>query len=102
MNMFGHDHVSHDDEVVALAGLLHYCEKPVATACGAQERQSAIAGAGDKVQVMGAVGAMQTAGHEEYIVQAVSCPALAKCARLALSGAEGTGHPLPKWERKKR
>lgn len=50
--MFGHDDVSYDHEVVTLAGLFQNREKAVSTGCGAQKRQSAIAGAGDKVQMM--------------------------------------------------
>ena len=65
MNMFGHDDVSYDRETISLAHLFENAKEAVAAARSAQERQSAIAGTGDEVQVMRAVGAMQAAGHEK-------------------------------------
>src|SRR5438270_696756 len=84
MDMFRHDDISHDHEAIALAGLFENREQALAPAGVAQKWQSLVARAGDKVQMMGAVSAMQTARHDN-IVQAASPPALAKNAR--------TGHP---------
>ena len=63
--MFGHDDVAHNHEPVFLPRLFQNREETVAAACAAQKRQSPIAGAGDKVQVMSAVGAMQADGHNK-------------------------------------
>ncbi len=63
--MFRHDHISHDYEAIALAGLFQNREEAVAAARSVEKRQSPIARAGDKVQVMGAVAAMQAAWHDE-------------------------------------
>ena len=67
-------------------------EKVVAAAGGVQKRQAIITRTGDKVQVVGAVTAMQTAGHDTLMVQASLLPALAKNAR--------TGHPFPRLGKK--
>src|SRR3981081_2332168 len=83
--MFRHDDISHNYEPIALAGLFQNREEVVAVARAAQTRQSPVARTGDKVQVMGAVTAMQAARHDKQIVQAASLPALANNAR--------TGHP---------
>jgi len=85
VDVFGHDYISHDDEVIAPAGLLQNREETVAAASCAQKRQSPVARAGDKVQMMGAVSAMQTAGHDDPHGTSSIVPALAKSAR--------TGHP---------
>jgi hypothetical protein len=63
--MFRHDNISHNYEAIALAGLLQNREEDIAAACRVQKRQSPIARAGDKVQVMGAVGPMQAAWHDK-------------------------------------
>jgi len=62
--VFRHDDIAHDHEPITFAGLFQNQEEAVATAPGAQKRQSPVARAGDKVQVMGAVGAMQAAWHD--------------------------------------
>jgi hypothetical protein len=85
MYVFRHYDVADDDESVALARLFQNREEAVAAASGAQKRQSPVAGAGDKVQVMRAVTAMQTAGHDKPHDTGSIVPALAKNAR--------TGHP---------
>jgi len=64
VDVLGHVDVSHDHEPVTLAGLFENVEEAVAAAGGAEKGQSLIAGAGDKVQVMRAVSAMQSARHE--------------------------------------
>ena len=63
--MFGHDDVADNHEPVFLPRLFQNREETVAAACAAQKRQSPIAGAGDKVQVMSAVRAMQADGHNK-------------------------------------
>jgi len=62
--VFRHDDISHHHESIALTSLFQNREEAVAAARSAQKRQSLIAGAGDKVQVMGAVGPMQAAWHD--------------------------------------
>jgi len=47
-----------------MAGLFENVEEAVAAARGAEKRQSPIAGANDKVQVMRSASAMQSARHE--------------------------------------
>src|SRR5271154_5688680 len=64
VNVPGHDDITHDYEAIALAGLFENREKPVTAPGGAQKGQSPVAGASDKVQVMSAVGTVQTAGHD--------------------------------------
>src|SRR5438270_3684022 len=62
----------------SLAGLFENRQQSVAPAPVAQKRQSPVARTDDKVQVMGAISAMQAARHDNKIVQAASPPALAK------------------------
>jgi hypothetical protein len=69
----------------SLTGLFQNREEAVAAVCAAQKRQSPVAGTGDKVQVMSAVGAMQAAGHDKQHGTGRIVPALANNAR--------TGHP---------
>ena len=63
VKMLRHDHVPDNHEPVALPRLFQNREEAVAAALRAQKRQSPVARASDKVQVMRAVGAMQSAGH---------------------------------------
>ena len=69
-------------------------EQAVATACGAQERQSVITRATDKVQVMGAVGAMQATGHDKQ--NGTGSIATRPCKKRK-DGAPS----VPEWEGKK-
>jgi hypothetical protein len=85
MDMLGHDDIADDHEAVTLASLFENVKEGIATARVAQKRQSPVAGTGDKVQVMSAVGAMQSAGHDKAHDIGSIAPALAKNAR--------TGHP---------
>jgi RHS repeat-associated protein len=80
-----HDHIADNYKAIALAGLFQNREEAVAAARAAQKRQSSIAGTGDKVQVMSAVGTMQAAGHDKQHGTSSIVPALANNAR--------TGHP---------
>src|ERR1700685_3272984 len=63
VNVLRHHHISHDDEPITLAGLFQNREEAVAGVRCAEKRQPPVAGAGDKVQVMRTVTAMQAAGH---------------------------------------
>jgi len=63
--MFRHHEISHDYQAVALASLFEHGEKAVAAPRGAQKREAAIARTRDKVQVTGAVVAMQAARHDK-------------------------------------
>ena len=85
MNVFRHDDVANDHEPVSLAYLLQNREEAVAAASRIEKRQSPVARASDKVQVMRAVGAMQSAGHGKIDSIGSIVHALAKNAR--------TGHP---------
>ena len=78
MDMLGHHYISDHDETVALAHLLKDRQETVAVRGSTEKRQTSIAGTGDKVQVMCALGAMQSAGHEHLMVSAASCPPLRK------------------------
>jgi TPR repeat protein len=83
--VLGHDNIADHHEAVALACLFQKREEAIAAARAAQKRQSSVAGAGDKVQVVSAVGAMQAAGHDKQHGIGSIVPALAQNAR--------TGHP---------
>lgn len=85
VNVFGHDYISHDDEAVPLTSLLQDRKEAIATARAVEKRQSPVTGAGDKVQVMRTVTAMQAAGHDKRHGTSSIAPALAQNAR--------TGHP---------
>jgi len=91
--VFGHHHVSHDHEAIAPAGLFQNREEPIAAARGVEKRQPPVTGAGDKVQVMGAVGTTQADGHDKTDDTSSIVPVLAKSARA--------GHPISKRERQK-
>jgi hypothetical protein len=85
VDVFGHNDVSHQHEAVALARLFHNREEAVAASRAAEERASPVARTSDKVQVMRAISAMQSAGHVKPHRTGSTVPALAKNAR--------TGHP---------
>jgi hypothetical protein len=71
-----HHDIPHYHETVTLARLFQNREEAVATTSGTEERQSPVAGASDKVQVMSAVSTVQSAGHSKPIVAAASYPPL--------------------------
>jgi RHS repeat-associated protein len=99
--MLRHDDVADDHEAIALASLLQDREEAVAAVCGAQKRQSPVARAGDKVQVMSAVTAVQADGHSKPMVTAASYPPLQKTqgrgtpsfAMGKRNATERVGHP---------
>jgi hypothetical protein len=93
MDVLGHDDLSDDYEAVAFTGLFEDGEEAISAAGGTKKRHSAIARASDKVQFVGAVKAMQAAGHEELMLAAASPPTLAKSARM--------GHPRSVMEQEK-
>jgi hypothetical protein len=68
VKVFGHDDVSEDHETVTYTHLLENLQQQIATARRIQQRQAAIATAGDEVGVLSAVVTMQTAGHENALV----------------------------------
>jgi hypothetical protein len=74
--MFRHNHISDDHKTVTLSGLFESRKEAVAAARGVEKWQAPTAGIGDKVQVMSAVSAMQTAGHDNPMVSAASFPPL--------------------------
>jgi hypothetical protein len=63
MNVLRYNDVTDHHESISLAHLFENGKEAVAPTRPVQKGQSSIAGTGDKVQVMRAVGAMQTAGH---------------------------------------
>lgn len=65
--MLGHDHVSDDDEPIALPHLFGHGEKQVATLLCAEQGMASIATASDKVQVSGAVKTLGLAMHMSRI-----------------------------------
>jgi len=79
-----HDDIAHDHKSITLTGLFKNRQEAVAAVCAIEKRQSPITRAGDKVQVMRAVTAMQSAGHKAHGIGSI-VPALAQNAR--------TGHP---------
>ncbi len=80
-----HHDITHDHEPITLAGLFQNLNEGITASRSAEKWQSPITRAGDKVQVMRAVGAMQAAGHDKPHRTGSIVPALAKNAR--------TGHP---------
>jgi hypothetical protein len=56
MNVFSHDHVAHDYELITSAHL-HHGQKQVATRWRAQQGLSAITTASDEMQVPGTIEA---------------------------------------------
>jgi hypothetical protein len=86
MNVFWHHDIPDDHEPVTLASLFQNRKEGIAAARSAQKRQSPVARASDKVQVMSAVSPMQAAWHSKPYLTGGIVPALAKNAR--------TGHPL--------
>jgi hypothetical protein len=55
VDVFGHDHVSEEREIVAVADLAQDFEEDVATAFGSEERQTTVTTARDEVQVSQAI-----------------------------------------------
>ncbi len=55
MNVLRHDNVTEQREIVAVANLLEDFQEDVAASFGSKKRESAIATAGDEVQVAGIV-----------------------------------------------
>ncbi len=65
MHMLGHDYVTHDHKMIAAAYLLQHDEKEVAIFPAAQQRAALVTTGGDKVQISGAVVAMESIGHSD-------------------------------------
>ena len=76
VNVFRHHDIPDDYEAITLARLFQNRDEGVAAEPGLQKRQSPVARASDKVQVMSAIGPMQAAGHDRPMVQAASYPPL--------------------------
>jgi len=85
MHMFGHHDIADHDKPVTLARLLQDRKESIPRLPRTEEREPPIAGASDKVQVMGAVTAMQSCRHDQAHTTGSIVPALAKNARA--------GHP---------
>ena len=67
VDVLGHDHVSDDRELIALAHLFEHGEKQVATLRCAEQGMASIATAGNKMQVSGAVKTLGLAVHMSRI-----------------------------------
>jgi hypothetical protein len=65
--MFGHNHISEDDEIVAQADFFESFQKQVAMARAAEQRPPLITTAGDEMQVIVTVVAADAGGHERKI-----------------------------------
>jgi hypothetical protein len=98
--MFGHHDVTDDHASIARSHLFKDGEEAITAMGRTQKRQASIAGTSDKVQVMSAVCAMQTAGHDKSHTIGSIVPALAKSARAGhpqfLNGKQkpaNPGHP---------
>jgi hypothetical protein len=63
MNMLGHHHVAQQQKLVARPYFVQDSQEQVASAEGAKERKSSIAAAGDEMQMMVAVAALQAIFH---------------------------------------
>jgi len=63
VNVLGHDHVSNDDELIALANLFEHGKKQVATFLCFEEGTALMTTAGNKVKVSGAVKMFWLAVH---------------------------------------
>jgi len=63
MEVLGHDDVSVDHKAVLLAGFFQDAQKKIAAFGRAQLRLAVVAAAGDEMQIMVAVIAMQALGH---------------------------------------
>ena len=66
MEVLRHHDISHNHEAIALPGLFEDRKESVAAAHATELRPSVITRASDKVQVMGAVSAMESGGHEGH------------------------------------
>ncbi len=55
MNVLGHDHITDNDELVALAHPLQHGQEHIATARRGEKRLSPITAAGDEMQVSGSI-----------------------------------------------
>jgi hypothetical protein len=67
VNVLGHDHVSHNDEPIALAHLFEHGEKQVATFLCVKQRTALITTAGDEVQVSGSIKTFGLAVHSNKV-----------------------------------
>jgi hypothetical protein len=65
--MFGHNHISEDDEIVAEADFLESFQKQVAVARAAEQRTPLITTTGDEMQVVVTVVAVEAGWHERKI-----------------------------------
>ena len=66
MEELRHDDVSHEYEAIALPGFFEDRKESIAAVHATELRPSVITRASDKVQVMGAVSAMESGGHERH------------------------------------
>jgi hypothetical protein len=63
MKVFGHDHISHHHELIALPPLLEYVEKQIASPRRAQQAPSTITTARDEMEISGGIVAFQARGQ---------------------------------------
>jgi hypothetical protein len=68
--MLGHDHVTENDESIALANFFQNGEKQIAAAGRAQLGPAVITTAGDEVQIAGAIISLEISRHGEMLGQA--------------------------------
>jgi hypothetical protein len=65
--VFGHSHISEDDEIVAEADFLESFQKQVAMVRAAEKRTPLITTAGDEMKFVVTVVAAEAGGHERKI-----------------------------------
>lgn len=105
VNVFRHHDIPDDNEAITLASRFQNRQEDMAAVRGAQKRQSPVARGSDKVQVMSAVSAMQSARHNQPHGTGSIVPALAQNARAGHpqfqngNGKHGSlGHPSSCYE----
>jgi hypothetical protein len=67
MNVFGHDHVSGNDELIAAANLLQHGQKQIAMRWSAEQWTAVITTAGDEMKVSGTVMTSRLVPHGNSI-----------------------------------
>jgi len=67
VDVFGHDHVAHYDEAMALANLLQHLEKQITATGSAEKRPPLVTTGGDEVEISGPVVTVEMGGHSRVV-----------------------------------
>jgi hypothetical protein len=92
MEVFGHNDVADDDELITPANPLPDSEEEVSSTYATQQRETVIATAGDEVKIAAAVVSLQTPGHREEYRSLKPAP----CSYLGLIPREYSSGGRPK------